>query len=31
MTPELLEEGDESILLDRITALTLAPAGALRT
>jgi L-seryl-tRNA(Ser) seleniumtransferase len=31
MTPELLEEGDESILLDRIAALTLAPAGALRS
>jgi D-glucosaminate-6-phosphate ammonia-lyase len=28
MTPELLEEGEESILLDRIAALTLAPAGA---
>jgi len=28
MTPELLEEGDESILLDRIAALALAPAGA---
>jgi D-glucosaminate-6-phosphate ammonia-lyase len=26
MTPELLEEGEESILLDRIVALTLAPA-----
>ena len=31
MTPELLEEGDESILLDRIAALTLTPAGALRS
>jgi uncharacterized pyridoxal phosphate-dependent enzyme len=31
MTPELLEEGDESILLDRIAALMLAPAGALRS
>jgi len=31
MTPELLDEGDESILLDRIAALTLAPAGALRS
>jgi L-seryl-tRNA(Ser) seleniumtransferase len=31
MTPELLEEGEESILLDRIAALTLAPAGAART
>ncbi len=31
MTPELLEEGDESILLDRIAALTLVPAGALRS
>jgi L-seryl-tRNA(Ser) seleniumtransferase len=30
MTPELLEEGEESILLDRIDALTLAPAAALR-
>jgi L-seryl-tRNA(Ser) seleniumtransferase len=30
MTPELLAEGDESILLDRIAALTLAPAGASR-
>jgi len=29
MTPELLEEGDESVLLDRIAALTLASAGAL--
>ena len=28
MTPELLEEGEESILLDRIAALTLATAGA---
>jgi L-seryl-tRNA(Ser) seleniumtransferase len=28
MTPELLEEGEESILLDRIGALTLAPASA---
>jgi L-seryl-tRNA(Ser) seleniumtransferase len=28
MTPELLAEGDESILLDRIGALTLAPASA---
>jgi L-seryl-tRNA(Ser) seleniumtransferase len=31
MTPELLEEGEESILLDRIAALTLAPAGASRS
>ena len=31
MTPELLEEGDEAILLDRIAALTLASAGALRS
>ena len=31
MTPELLEEGDESILLDRITALTRVAAGALRS
>jgi L-seryl-tRNA(Ser) seleniumtransferase len=31
MTPELLEEGDESILLDRIATLTLVPAGALRS
>jgi uncharacterized pyridoxal phosphate-dependent enzyme len=31
MTPELLEEGDELILLDRIDALTLAPARALRS
>jgi L-seryl-tRNA(Ser) seleniumtransferase len=31
MTPELLEEGDESILLDRIAALALEPAGALRS
>jgi L-seryl-tRNA(Ser) seleniumtransferase len=29
MTPELLEEGDESILLDQIDAFALAPAGAL--
>ena len=28
MTPELLKEGEESILLDRIAALTLATAGA---
>jgi hypothetical protein len=28
ITPELLEEGEESILLDRIAALTLATAGA---
>jgi L-seryl-tRNA(Ser) seleniumtransferase len=28
ITPELLEEGDESILLDRIVSLTLAPASA---
>lgn len=28
LTPELLEEGEESILLDRIGALTLAPASA---
>jgi len=31
MTPELLEEGDESILLDRIAALTRVAAGALRS
>ena len=31
MTPELLEEGEESILLDRIAALTLAPAAASRS
>ena len=31
MTPELLEEGEESILVDRIATLTLAPAGALRS
>jgi uncharacterized pyridoxal phosphate-dependent enzyme len=31
MTPELLAEGDESILLDRIGAFALAPAGALRS
>ena len=31
MTPELLEEGEESILLDRIDALTLAPAAASRS
>jgi uncharacterized pyridoxal phosphate-dependent enzyme len=31
MTPELLAEGDESILLDRIAMLMLAPAGALRS
>jgi D-glucosaminate-6-phosphate ammonia-lyase len=31
MTPELLEEGEESTLLDRIAALTLAPAGASRS
>jgi L-seryl-tRNA(Ser) seleniumtransferase len=28
ITPELLEDGDESILLDRIAALTLAPVAA---
>ena len=31
MTPELLEDGDESILLDRIAALTRVAAGALRS
>ena len=31
MTPELLEEGDESILLERVAALALLPAGALRS
>jgi len=31
MTPELLEQGDESILLDRIAALTRVAAGALRS
>jgi uncharacterized pyridoxal phosphate-dependent enzyme len=31
MTPELLEEGDESILLDRIAALTRVAAGAVRS
>jgi hypothetical protein len=31
MTPELLEEGNESILLDRIAALTRVAAGAVRS
>jgi L-seryl-tRNA(Ser) seleniumtransferase len=31
MTPELLREGEESLLLDRIAALTLEPAGMLRS
>jgi L-seryl-tRNA(Ser) seleniumtransferase len=31
VTPELLAESEESMLLDRIAALTLAPAGALRS
>jgi L-seryl-tRNA(Ser) seleniumtransferase len=31
MTPELLEGGDESILFDRVAALTLTPAGAVRS
>jgi L-seryl-tRNA(Ser) seleniumtransferase len=31
MTPELLEEGEESILVDRIATLSLAPAGASRS
>ena len=31
MTPELLQEGEESVLLDRIATLTLEPAGALRS
>jgi len=31
MTPELLEQGDESILLDRIAALTRVAAGAVRS
>jgi uncharacterized pyridoxal phosphate-dependent enzyme len=31
LTPELLQEGEESVLLDRITALILEPAGVLRS
>ncbi|HEX2281400.1 MAG TPA: hypothetical protein VHG52_06515, partial [Thermomicrobiales bacterium] len=31
MTPELLLEGEESVLLDRIASLTLEPAGVLRS